>query len=380
MPAQECVSDQLQQQQEDELSQDSPVSTSTADVLYPIRAEEWVYRYPRWVRNILAYLSMTLFAWSFLVIPVSIILTLLAFSTGHPNISAAIILTLLSSFIIPSTEWRQFRMFGQLWYELLDFRVNLSPEQCAKYVDTSEAQQYILAMHPHGMVPFHAILYASFCDQCFTTAKTSLYGFGAAANVVLYLPFLRNIMGWLSVSSADQSSLRKRLVNYPLHSNEHHSNTKHLFLLPGGIAEIYTSQRGKHVIVFKKRKGLVRLSLETGAQLIPVYVFGATDFFDNTVAGDHFIARLARKLRMGIAVFTGPLLLPIPYLPRVTFCFAEPVRVNKWDASKGPVPEALVDELHCQVLTSLHFTLVHFTALISLLFLCCICSPLFCST
>jgi hypothetical protein len=59
---------------------------------------------------------------------------------------------------------------------------------------------------------------------------------------------------------------------------------RHLYILPGGIAEIFTSTPGKHTIV-AQRKGLMRLSLETGAHLYPCYVFGGTDFYDNLATG-----------------------------------------------------------------------------------------------
>lgn len=52
----------------------------------------------------------------------------------------------------------------------------------------------IMAMHPHGIVPFHALLWAAYCDQHYVYEDKKLYGFGAAADVVAYLPFLRNIM------------------------------------------------------------------------------------------------------------------------------------------------------------------------------------------
>ena len=39
---------------------------------------------------------------------------------------------------------------------------------------------------------------------------------------------------------------------------------KHLYILPGGVAEVFTSTPGKDIIVFGKRRGLCRLALETG--------------------------------------------------------------------------------------------------------------------
>jgi hypothetical protein len=39
-----------------------------------------------------------------------------------------------------------------------------------------------------------------------------MYGFGAAADVVMYIPFLRNIMGWLTCGPADYKSLKMGLT------------------------------------------------------------------------------------------------------------------------------------------------------------------------
>jgi hypothetical protein len=78
-----------------------------------------------------------------------------------------------------------------------------------KYSDT---HQLILAMHPHGIVPFQAILWAAYCDQYFTIGDRSLYGFGAAADVVGSIPFLRNIMGFLAGGSASYPALKNGLV------------------------------------------------------------------------------------------------------------------------------------------------------------------------
>ena len=39
-----------------------------------------------------------------------------------------------------------------------------------------------------------------------------MYGFGAAADVVMYVPFLRNIMGWLSGGPASYKALKDGLT------------------------------------------------------------------------------------------------------------------------------------------------------------------------
>jgi 2-acylglycerol O-acyltransferase 2 len=86
------------------------------------------------------------------------------------------------------------------------------------------------------------------------------------------------------------------------------------------VAEIFTSTPGRHTIVFKKRKGLCRLSIETGAEMIPCYVFGGTDFFHNLATDDGGFAKISRFVRAGVTIFWGRWGLPIPYAPRVRVC------------------------------------------------------------
>ena len=86
-------------------------------------------------------------------------------------------------------------------------------------------------------------------------------------------------------------------------ANSNGRTPKNLFILPGGIAEIFTSTPGRHAIVFKDRRGLIKISLQTGAELLPSYVFGGTDFFHNLATSDNFLSRLSRKYKVGLTYF-----------------------------------------------------------------------------
>lgn len=78
-------------------------------------------------------------------------------------------------------------------------------------------------MHPHGILPFHTIMWAAYSDQYFNDPSTGkyLYGFGAVASVIGYLPFLRNMMGWMAAGPADYKSLKKGLMQV----RKHHGTT-----------------------------------------------------------------------------------------------------------------------------------------------------------
>jgi hypothetical protein len=123
---------------------------------------------------------------------------------------------------------------------------------------------------------------------------------------------------------------------------------RHLYILPGGVAEIFVSTPGKHAVIFKNRRGLCKLALETGCNIAPCYVFGGTDFFNNLATGDSWLSKLSRKLQMGLTIFWGQYGLPIPYTPRVTMCLADPLTCKKWNG-EGKVPDDLINDLHQRV-------------------------------
>lgn len=87
---------------------------------------------------------------------------------------------------------------------------------------------------------------------------------------MFYLPGLNILLGWLKGGPADYKILKHGIELWG----------KSLYMLPGGIAEVYTAQPGKDIVVWKCRRGLCKLALETGAILVPMYVHGGNDFFD----------------------------------------------------------------------------------------------------
>lgn len=123
---------------------------------------------------------------------------------------------------------------------------------------------------------------------------------------------------------------------------------RHLFLMPGGVAEIFVSKPDtQHAIVFKSRKGVCRLSIETGAKLMPTYVFGGNDFFHNLTKYDGMFSAISRMVRAGVTFFWGRYGLPIPFTPKVTIVVGEPITppTEGWDGV-GPVPFELIEKLH----------------------------------
>lgn len=219
----------------------------TPPVLYPAVPVDWLWL-PRPIRKAVGWITVVLFALSFFTPIFALLLLIPAVWKAAPLTAGLFLVTLVLSFLVPPREWVAFRKVGQLWYEIFQFSCNVSPQEAVERMKYADQHQLILAMHPHGIVPFQAILWSAYCDQIFRIGDHSMYGFGAAADVVQYVPILRNFLFWLSAGSASYNVLRDGLVEGKSAAvNAAGRKPKHLYILPGGVAEIFLSKPGKTV-------------------------------------------------------------------------------------------------------------------------------------
>ena len=142
--------------------------------------------------------------------PISLCALPLLFYYGYHKVATGWLAVLVTSLLTPQREWEAMRVVGELWYEIFDFSCNLSPEDRDRLIRAGWEGKYAITMHPHGVIPFHAYLWASYCHQYFSDEEGRyLYGFAAGADAIEYMPILRQIMGWLTTGSASYSALKK---------------------------------------------------------------------------------------------------------------------------------------------------------------------------
>lgn len=311
---------------------------------------DWLWM-PRQVRFTIGYLLLVWFTLLFFSIPSFLMLlfpfmwrgSMWYFSTTYVVAGAA-------SLLMPELELPWMRPLFQLWYEILNFKTNLGSEDINYIVnygeDKAANRRLVTCMHPHGVLPYQAALWSAYCGQY----APELYGFGATADVVLSIPFLRNVISGLSAGRASFNVCYDGLVNgvAPCCNNAGRK-PKHMFVLPGGIAEVFTANPGTNKIVFGSRRGLCRLAVETGAELCPAYVFGGNDFLYNFVTGDSPIAKFSRKLKTGITFFYGRFMMPfLPFTPNISLCLAPPLSVPPETTPTGEkrTKEERIEELH----------------------------------
>lgn len=228
----------------------------------------------------------------------------------------------------PIKPWPYFRHFFQLWYELYDFHHNIDLPLDEEKNRLEDASLLIYSTHPHGVIPIHGYLWCAFCDQHFT----SRYGFGALTDIAMRLPLLRHVMTWLSSTTATKRVLLQNM-----------DNGENMYILPGGVSEIFLACPGRHVIK-TPRRGLMKLALQTGALLVPTYVFGANDFYtqlatcgmeklssvktkksDFTNLFGKFQRRISRFARGGFTFFWGQYFSPLPYEVQCSMVLGDPI-------------------------------------------------------
>jgi len=132
------------------------------------------------LRWICGWLAVIIFTCAFLVVPISLVIVPTLFYLGYMKCVSVWIGALVLSLMTPQTEWVAARTVGELMYDIFDFHSNMSDEDRLRRIDEGQNGKYIIAMHPHGVIPFHAWLWAAFCNQYLSDRDgRQLYGFGA---------------------------------------------------------------------------------------------------------------------------------------------------------------------------------------------------------
>ena len=78
-------------------------------------------------------------------------------------------------------------------------------------------------------------------------------------------------------------------------------------LLIGGAAESLEAHPGRYTLVLKRRKGFIRVALETGASLVPVFCFGENDLYSALENPENSLLRKFQELFKRISMFGLPI-------------------------------------------------------------------------
>uniref|UniRef100_A0A8C5RTU2 Acyltransferase n=1 Tax=Laticauda laticaudata TaxID=8630 RepID=A0A8C5RTU2_LATLA len=144
------------------------------------------------------------------------------------------------------------------------------PIQLVKTAELPPTRNYVLGSHPHGII----------CAGAFSAFSTEACGFsqafpGLTCSLALlaglfYLPVYREYM-----MSAGMVPVSKRSLDFLLQAGPGQA----VVIVVGGATESLDCNPGEQRVHLSRRRGFVRLALQHGADLVPVFSFGENDIF-----------------------------------------------------------------------------------------------------
>uniref|UniRef100_M4BCG3 Acyltransferase n=1 Tax=Hyaloperonospora arabidopsidis (strain Emoy2) TaxID=559515 RepID=M4BCG3_HYAAE len=116
----------------------------------------------------------------------------------------------------------------------------------------------LFAYHPHGVLT---------CGFAFNGAYHMTFERSAcrwlSADNLFWFPLIRDILNWMQFSSCAKASMLKFM-----------RKGQNVCIIPGGFEEATLFERGKHRLFLKNRFGFIKLALQHGYEVHPVYTFG----------------------------------------------------------------------------------------------------------
>ncbi|KAJ2567501.1 diacylglycerol O-acyltransferase 1 [Coemansia sp. RSA 1813] len=282
----------------------------------------------------------TLFATLILILPLSLLLTFIYVSWTRIPIAAYVAFCFVDPAIDNGIgrQLEQVRKLG-IWKHInAYFRVRMVLEQ-----KLDPAHSYIFGVSPHGILCFTGQVLMASQDSGVDDALEGITFHTAALHHVMKVPLFREYLLSIGVISSSRNSIRRCLARGGGHS---------VGIIIGGAKESLYTNRGNRKLILKNRKGFVREAIMAGAPLVPVFVFGENDIFQQL---DHpLLSRLQRwlqhKMKFAIPVFYGRFGFFVPRRTSPVVIFGRPIFVQKTQSPSfddiNKVHAAYLDELH----------------------------------
>ncbi|KAB1253547.1 Acyl-CoA wax alcohol acyltransferase 1 [Camelus dromedarius] len=223
--------------------------------------------------------------------------------------------------------------------------------QILKTKDLSPEHNYLMGVHPHGILTFGGV--CNFCTEAtgFSKIFPGITPYLATLSWFFKVPFLRDYLMAKGLCSVSRSA-----IDYLLS----HGTGNLVGIVVGGVGEALQSMPNTTTLILRKHKGFVRTALQHGAHLVPTFTFGETEVYDQVlyhkdscmykfqrhfrqIFGFYFCVFYGRGFRQGS---TGLL----PYSLPIVTVVGEPLPLPKIEKPSQEV----VDKYHALYMDALH--------------------------
>ncbi|KFZ54873.1 2-acylglycerol O-acyltransferase 2 [Antrostomus carolinensis] len=146
------------------------------------------------------------------------------------------------------------------------------PITLVKTAELDPRQNYVMGFHPHGVLAAGAFL--NFCTEAtgFSTLFPGITPHLMMLSLWFRIPFFRDYVMSGGLVPSDKES-----ASYVLQKPE---GGNVLSIIVGGAQEALDARPGSYTLLLKNRKGFVRLAMEHGTPLVPIFSFGENDLFE----------------------------------------------------------------------------------------------------
>jgi len=169
-----------------------------------------------------------------------------------------------------------------------------------KTEELEPTKQFIFGFHPHGILPI-ASMWSHNSEAWrthFNTPKGNVVTL--IASHLFRIPFTRDFLAAAGAREVSKASFERTL-----------KDGKSVFLVPGGMREMrYSSSKDDKIVVCTKHKGFVKMAIQHGVELVPVFSFGETKLMDG--AFPRLQKLFWKYVGIPFPLFIGRWNLPIP--------------------------------------------------------------------